>query len=130
MKTCFKTVLVISLLLFITQQTLAQDSSNVHLLSSIWQTAPHNITIQGNYAYIADRYGGLVSYDISNPLSPVLIGTCRHPVTVNDRVVWNIAASGNRVYVAETMNGLTTFDITDHQHPINCSDNFQLHHRC
>src|SRR5665648_668397 len=65
-----------------------------------------DITISGNYAYVADYDNGLVIIDISNPAAPTLTGSVD---TAGD--AYGVAVSGSYAYVADTDNGLVIIDI-------------------
>jgi len=53
------------------------------------------ITVAGEYAYVADSYGGLRVLDVSNPFSPSEVGAHVWPGSSAE----DIAASGNYVYL-------------------------------
>ena len=53
-----------------------------------------DVSISGNYAYVADYKTGLVIVDISNPSSPVLKGGYDTPGGAH-----GVAVSGNYAYV-------------------------------
>src|SRR5687768_11247915 len=52
------------------------------------------VALSGNYAYVADRNGGLQVIDVSNPASPQRVGG-------SSGVPWGVAVSGNYAYLAE-----------------------------
>jgi hypothetical protein len=61
----------------------------------------NDVTVSGNYAYLADGWNGLLRLNISNPASPTLAGSYSpgnylHGVTV----------LGNYLYIAESSAGL------------------------
>ncbi|AKI97997.1 hypothetical protein IX53_09360 [Kosmotoga pacifica] len=56
--------------------------------------------MKGNYAYVADHWGGLVVIDVSDPVNPVKIGNCR----VADAM--EVAIAGNYEYIVDGSNGL------------------------
>lgn len=57
------------------------------------------VTINGNYAYVGDYTSGLKIYDITNPLSPLLVTTIDTAGAVH-----GIAIYGNYAYVADYNN--------------------------
>ncbi|WP_321420439.1 PGF-pre-PGF domain-containing protein [uncultured Methanomethylovorans sp.] len=72
----------------------------------------NSITVSGNYAYIADDYGGFMKIDVSNPNSPQLANKYD-----NAGSVFDVAVSGNYAYLAESGNGLVIADISDQSSP-------------
>ncbi len=73
----------------------------------------NSIAVSGNYAYIADDYGGFMKVDVSNPSSPILANKYDSAGSVYD-----VAVSGNYAYLAESGNGLVIADISDQSSPI------------
>jgi len=55
-----------------------------------------DITVSGNYAYVADRSNGLVIVDISNPTAPTLADSY-----VTAGYATGVAVAGNYAYVAD-----------------------------
>ncbi len=70
-----------------------------------------DISVSGNYAYIADVENGLVILDVSYPSSPYLATT--EPTHGSARTVM---ATGNYV-LAGTDAGIDIYDVTDPYHP-------------
>lgn len=67
----------------------------------------NNVDVSGNYAYVADGPAGLLVVDVSNPLTPGIVGTLDTSGNANDvRVVGNLA------YVADGISGLQIIDVT------------------
>lgn len=65
--------------------------------------SPNNVTISGNYAYVADDDLGLIVYDISNPANPIQVGDDVDGFDPDPDYSWqpqSIAVSGNYAYVA------------------------------
>jgi hypothetical protein len=54
----------------------------------------YEITVSGNYAYVADGASGFRVIDISNPLLPVSV----YQNNVNSGTVYGVYKEGNRVY--------------------------------
>jgi hypothetical protein len=80
------------------------------------------VDVSGNYAFVADDDFGLRILDISNPSSPLEVGTYL------ETGIWRITVSGNYAYVADDRS-LRIIDITNpyfHLKPdfANCRDLF------
>ncbi|MEN8208292.1 MAG: T9SS type A sorting domain-containing protein, partial [Candidatus Fermentibacteria bacterium] len=71
-----------------------------------------NVSVSGNYAYIADASSGVRVVDISNPASPAEVGFCVTPDYAND-----VTVSGDYVYVADWSAGLRIIDISTPSSP-------------
>jgi hypothetical protein len=86
------------------------------------------VAIQGNVAFVADwlfrttepptfpwldRLKGLAILDISNPSTPVLIGT----YNTNHSSIHDVRVSGNRAYLSCAGQGLVILDITNPAQP-------------
>lgn len=71
------------------------------------------VTISGTVAYVASSFAGLKTVDVTNPLSPTLLGqsTTEWSFSQDTVVVENVA------YVAE-YNILRTVDVSDPAHPV------------
>jgi len=65
----------------------------------------------GEIAYTLDWYGGFTTLDVSNPPSPISLGSCSLPAYTDD-----ISASGPVGYVAGEL-GLHVLDLSDHMNP-------------
>ena len=72
----------------------------------------NDVTISGNYAYVADQASGLQIIDISNPAAPTLAGT----VDTTGNAV-GVAISGNHAYVADGNNGVQVINISNPASP-------------
>ena len=76
-----------------------------------------NITIAGNYAYIAcDR--GIVVVDVADPLNPRMVGEVGAPAIAKPRA---IAVQFRYAFVVDAQ-GLKVLDVTDLEHPRPVSD--------
>ncbi len=64
--------------------------------------------IKDNYAYVAVGQEGLVIYDIKDPTSMRLIGTCRTPGTA-----WDVWVSGDYAFIADLEKGLAIVDVSN-----------------
>lgn len=69
------------------------------------------IAVSGTNAYLADGESGIVVIDISNPLSPVILGSY-----ATEYYILDVAVSGNYVYAVDS-NNLITVDITNPSSP-------------
>jgi hypothetical protein len=83
---------------------------------------PSDVTIQGNYAYVANQntnasgQGTFTVVDIANPLSPSVVGTVN---SVGLAGGYRVRVSGNTAYVAaHNANAITDIDITVPADPI------------
>ncbi len=74
---------------------------------------PNDVTISGNYAYVADSAEGLQVIDISTPSSPQIVGSVE---TADD--AQRIVISGNYAYVADRWGGLQVIDVSIPSHPL------------
>jgi len=74
---------------------------------------PEGITVNGNYAYIADQDSGLVVVDISNPSSMSKVGQCLIP-----EIPMEVAVNGNYAYIASSSGGLIVCDISNPANPV------------
>jgi len=68
----------------------------------------YGLSIQDNYAYVADGMDGLVIYDISDPTSMNVIGTCNTPGTA-----WDVWVSGDYAFIADLEKGLAIVDVSN-----------------
>jgi hypothetical protein len=73
---------------------------------------PMDIFIKDNYAYLVDRFEGLVICDVSDPNNPVKVGSCKTTGRL-ERVFVN----GNYAYIANYDNGLHIIDISNPTSP-------------
>ncbi len=71
-----------------------------------------DVTVSGNYAYVADSYSGLRIINISNPGSPSETGFYDTPGWAHD-----VAVSGNYAYVADYASGLRIINISNPSSP-------------
>jgi len=72
-----------------------------------------DVTIKGNFGYIADGYSGLRIYNISDPSTPVETGFYNTPGSAEGVVV-----SGDYAYVADGTSGLRIIDVSDPSLPV------------
>lgn len=70
------------------------------------------ITVDGNIAYIAGRYQGMIILDITNPSQPSHLGVF-HP----GRAVQDISIQGTTACLANELNGVLLVDISDPANP-------------
>jgi hypothetical protein len=71
------------------------------------------LDVQGQYACVADQFGGLHVVDVSNPDAPAGAGHCD---TVFPAV--DVALSGSNAYVATFMGGLAVVSISEPNEPV------------
>jgi len=69
--------------------------------------------VSGIYAYVADGGSGLQVISITNPASPVIVGTADTPGGAQGVVV-----SGTYAYVADYGSGLQVIDIANPANPV------------
>jgi hypothetical protein len=68
---------------------------------------------QGDFAYVACSYAGLVVVDVSDPMDPRIVGRADTP-----GVAYGVAVKGDYAYVADGDSGLTIVSIKDPIHPV------------
>jgi len=93
--------------------TFSQDW-NVQLLGDLsFPQGVWDVTVEGEYAYLAHLYEGLIIVDASNPESPVEVSRYATP----DHA-YGVAVSGSYAYVADYLSGLLVINISDPQNPV------------
>jgi hypothetical protein len=75
-----------------------------------------DILIDGAYAYLTMKSGGLRIFDLSTPTAPVEIGSIKASPTEDDLAL-HLCKVGNRVYVADEKFGVVIYDVTDPRRP-------------
>lgn len=83
------------------------DPANPSVAASCDTIYANDVTIAGNYAYVAAVSDGLKVVDISNPISPTLVGSCDTP-----HLAYGVNVSGSYAYVAD-QNTLQIIDISN-----------------
>ena len=71
------------------------------------------VTIQGNYVYVANNKGGLRIIDVSNPASPMVVGFC-----LENKRVFGVKVVNSTAYVASYQYGFYIFDVATPSNPI------------
>lgn len=73
-----------------------------------------DVVLAGGYAYVADWFYGLRVYDVSNPASPVLVGSLE-----TGGYPSGVAVAGDRAFIAEGTDGgnLRVIDISNPANP-------------
>ncbi|HXV76742.1 MAG TPA: hypothetical protein VD788_10525 [Candidatus Polarisedimenticolaceae bacterium] len=71
------------------------------------------MAVRGNRLYVAAHSAGIRVYDITDPGSPVLVGTLEQGF----HDAWDIAVVGSTAYVADGAGGLKLVDLTDETAP-------------
>ena len=77
---------------------------------------PHysrDVTVSGDYAYVADVSGGVQTIDISDPTSPVHLDE----FLASENYQSDILAVGDRLFIADGLNGFRIMDISDPASP-------------
>jgi hypothetical protein len=84
----------------------------IELVGSYDTGFARDVTISGNYAYVADGTNGLVILNIEDPANPTFVGSNDTGGKAN-----SVTISGNYAYVADWNNGLVILDIEDPANP-------------
>lgn len=71
-----------------------------------------DVAVSGNYAYIVEVDNGLSIFDLSDKLSPVIVGNCSIPANLGKIVI-----KGDYAYITTSLDGLFIVDITDNTKP-------------
>ena len=74
------------------------------------------VTVQGDYAFVADQYYGLQMIDISDPTNPTLLGTYDTP-----GIARNVAVAGDYAFLVDANSGLQVIMVF--QREVNLDDN-------
>ncbi|MFH0790104.1 MAG: PKD domain-containing protein [Candidatus Omnitrophota bacterium] len=72
-----------------------------------------DVSVAGDYAYVADAANGLEIINIKQPDNPILTGSCDTPGEAS-----GVYISGNYVYIADGSKGLQVIDITNPDRPV------------
>ncbi|MBT7409796.1 MAG: hypothetical protein HN826_08860 [Methylococcales bacterium] len=83
------------------------------LISTLSSNAFGGLFIKDNIAYIAGFQSGFFIIDITNPLSPIIVGSVDTPGNALD-----VFVIGNTAYVADSSSGLQVIDISNIGSPI------------
>ena len=86
-----------------------REPSEVQTANGVYAT---NVAVTGDYAYIADRLGGMSVVDVSDPSNPEQVGTYAMPGGAAD-----VAIAGSFAYVAGRQ-GLQIVDLSDTSAPV------------
>jgi hypothetical protein len=108
-------LLMLTGLIIVAGPALAQTVSLDHVASIYINEGESamGVTISGNIAYCACDFGGIRLYDITNPSSPVFLGSCSTPSFAR-----NVAVRGNYAYVADGDSGLQVIDVSNSAAPV------------
>lgn len=90
------------------------DPSHPHVIgqTSVLAGVIQNITISGQYAYVAAGNGGLRIIDVSNPAIPIEVGSFEY--SAPQHLINDVSVAGNYVYIVSDINGiLSVLDITN-----------------
>ena len=78
--------------------------------------APNALEVRGTTAYVATNSPvGLAIYDLSNPASPALIGSC---TTLGGTFTIDVEVAGDRAFLAQSGQTIQTIDISDPTNPV------------
>lgn len=69
----------------------------------------------GNYVYVVSVADGVQVFDITDPATPVFIGSC--PINP-DYLAWSSDKSGNYIYVALSEGGMEVVDVSVPSNPV------------
>ena len=87
----------------------SDDSDGAFSVAAVPQTASaKEVVALGTHAYVAAGAAGLQIYDIGDPASPVLLGTCDTRGVARD-----VSVAGSYAYVADGAAGLEVVDVSD-----------------
>lgn len=97
-----------------TEVTMYLDTTNQRMIIGSVDTPNRaiNVTISGNYAFVADYVSGLQVIDISNPSAPQITGSVNTP-----NYAYCVAVSGFYAYVADSASGLQVIDVSNPANP-------------
>jgi hypothetical protein len=82
------------------------------------ESRPYNVTVQGNFAYMASGDAGVQIVDISNPASPALLGSVIHGTNAWHRPLFTVALAGAHAFA----DGLRIADVSNPRVPSLISD--------
>jgi len=89
-------------------------SEPAELGSIILPTQLRDVTVNGDYAYVADWTDGLRIINISDPSNPIESGSYHTEGENPDIRAEKIEVRGNYAYLAEGAGGLRILDVSDH----------------
>ena len=72
-----------------------------------------DVTVVGDYAYVANSWGGLRIINVADPTTPVEVGYYKTPSNAN-----GVTVAGEYAYVADEENGLRIINVADPTTPI------------
>lgn len=75
-------------------------------------SSPQEVTLSGDYAFMAGNHGNSIILDISNPAIPELVATYRA-----GSITWGVAVNGNYAYHAN-FSGIKIVDISNINEPV------------
>src|SRR6185312_12656451 len=85
------------------------------LAGSYTSTAPLGLAVQGKYLYIADFTPAVYIVDITNPVTPALVGTYNGANASSPTAIY---VSGSYAYVADQDTGLYTLNVSNPSSPV------------
>jgi choice-of-anchor B domain-containing protein len=101
------------------------DPTNPALAWSKVSTQGHDITVEGNRLYDFHGYDGTFIYDVTNPASPVLLGSITDPTIIFHHSGW-CSAGGDYVFINDEFSvhpapDITVWDISNPASPFRVS---------
>ena len=75
-----------------------------------------DITVSGNFAYVADGNFGLRVVDVTDPTNPIEVAFCNTPSEA-----LGVKVQGEFAFVADESSGLRIIDVSDPYHPVEVS---------
>lgn len=94
----------------------SNPSAPLHIASvSDMGSSPNDIFVYNGYAYVQDRFNGLVVYDMADPQEPVQVAVR----SIGGNSTGRVYCDGNRVYATDGLfGGVAVFDITTPDNPV------------
>jgi hypothetical protein len=109
-----RNIVVIGIIAFICCSAAAQDSLNVSLIGSLYQSweSASSVVVENDHAYIATGSEGLFILDVSDPTLPSILGICDSVFAIS------IDIEGEYAYSISMGSGtLYVIDVSDPIHP-------------
>jgi len=103
------------------EHTFRLPFSRVSAVSSIWVAeAIRNVSVAGQYVFVSLGPIGMAVVDISQPLSPTIVGWYDEPDSsyIGDMgAVFDVAVQNGYAYIANLAGGFLILDVSDPTHP-------------
>ncbi len=94
------------------------DSSNPVKVNEILLPNPTDegiLEVRGSVLYVCDDSSGLLTFNLTDPAAPVLLGS--FPIPSGGSARGGMSFVGDRLYLAVEFSGLFVLDVTDPAHP-------------